>query len=115
MTDSIGAQRVGDRRGWLVFEYLPDDLQRAEDATQAADFDRRASGQVRRTSEFDPYHGRRVWGYTRPATDTERALLEHLGYTLPAELETRVQFITETLRRRRWPQLENTTPEGTAA
>ena len=30
-----------DPRGILVFEYLPDDLQRAEDSTQAADRERR--------------------------------------------------------------------------
>ncbi|QFS93541.1 hypothetical protein FIV07_22510 [Mycobacterium sp. THAF192] len=114
MTDTIGAQRIDDRRGWLVFEQLPDDLQRAEDATQAADFGRRDAAitdplrelGVRRVYEFDPFHGYKVWVIYRPATATERTLLEHLGYELPDELETRVQHITETLRRRTWPALE---------
>ena len=45
MTDTIGPQFVRaaagtDPRGWLVFESLPTDLSRAEDATQAADRER---------------------------------------------------------------------------
>jgi hypothetical protein len=104
----IGPQRIGDRRGWLVFEYLPDDLQRAEDATQAADYERRGSATTQRQHEYDPARGQTVWYFTRPATPAERTLLEHLGYTLPAELTTRVEFLTETLRQRRWPQLETT-------
>ena len=114
MPNDIGPQRVGDRRGWLLFEYLPDDLQRSEDATQARDFSLReasigrtlrAQG-VRGAYEYDAFHGHSVWAVYRPATDAERTLLAHLGYELPDELETRVQFITETLRRRTWPQLE---------
>lgn len=42
----------------------------------------------------------------RPATDTERTLLAHLGYTLPDELFTAVTFLTTGVRNRRWPQLE---------
>lgn len=118
MTDHIGAQYPQpDPRGWLVFDGLPDDLQRAEDATQTADYERaqahidatlRAQG-IRRVYSFDQYHGRKVWAILRPATPTERILLEHLGYTLPDTLETRVQSLTETARRRTWPQLETTT------
>ena len=44
--------------------------------------------------------------FTRPATETERALLEHLGYDVPADLTPSSTSSTETLRRRRWPQLE---------
>ncbi|MDX1883050.1 hypothetical protein [Mycolicibacterium sp. 120270] len=107
MTETIGPHRADDPRGLLLFEWLPDDLQRHEDATQAHDFSRGIGGpDVRRAFEFDPFHGRRVWAFYRTATPTERLLLEHLGYELPAELETRVQYITETLRRRTWPALE---------
>jgi hypothetical protein len=109
----IGPQRVGDRRGWLVFESLPDDLQRAEDATQAADFALAGSFSVRWSRIVDPDRGHVVRYFTRPATTAERTLLEHLGHTLPETLETRVEYLTETLRRRRWPQLEIT--GGTAA
>src|SRR4051812_31103775 len=101
---TIGPQKVDDRRGWLLFEWLPDELQRAEDATQHRDITLgttvigatlRAQG-VRRVYEYDAFHSRAVWALYRPATPTERALLEHLGYVLPAQLETRLQFITET-------------------
>jgi hypothetical protein len=46
-----------DPRGILVFEYLPDDVQRAEDSTQAADF------QLRQLHEFDTPA---VWATTGP-------------------------------------------------
>jgi hypothetical protein len=85
-----------DARGWLVFHGLPDDVQRAEDATQAADVE---------LANRDC----KLWR-ERPATDTERALLAHLGYELPDELLTRVQWRHGTLRERRWPQLETQTP-----
>jgi hypothetical protein len=97
--EGVGAQldraaEGKDPRGWLVFEYLPDDLQRAEDSRAAADFDRRLL---------------KPRGFTRPATETERALLEHLGHVLPEELLTTVTFPSKGCRRRRWPVLE--TPE----
>lgn len=95
MTDSIGPQldRAADGtdpRGWLVFEWLPDDLQRAEDSTAAADFDRCRFSTVQ-----------------RPATDAERTLLDHLGHVLPDELTTHVSYVSGAVRNRRWPQLEN--------
>lgn len=103
----VGAQYPQpDRRGWLVFEHLPNDLQNAEDATQAADYQRRASHATQWAIETDPDTRKSLWFFTRPATDTERALLGHLGYTVPPDLKTRVQFHTETLRQRRWPALE---------
>jgi hypothetical protein len=46
-------------------------------------------------------------GHERPATDTERALLSHLGYTLPDDLVTHVSWPSQSCRRRVWPQLEN--------
>ncbi|MCZ0732215.1 hypothetical protein [Mycolicibacterium iranicum] len=109
MTDTIGAQRVGDRRGWLVFEHLPDDLQNAEDTTQAHDFTWRGNQLLR---EYDPARGHVVRFFNRPATLAERTLLTHLGHELPETLYTRVEYLTETLRQRRWPQLEreDTTP-----
>jgi hypothetical protein len=89
--EGIGAHRPRDIRGWLAFDPLPDGIQRAEDATLAADH----------TAQHWLHHVRH-----RPATDTERALLAHLGYVVPAELETRVEYLTATVRNRRWPQLE---------
>lgn len=92
MTGTIGNQLPQpDPRGWLVFDApLPNDLQRAEDSTAAADFDRRRFGRV----------------LQRPATSAERILLERLGYELPAELTTHVSYKSLATRNRRWPQLE---------
>jgi len=90
----IPEQRLDDVRGLLTFtEPLPDVLQRAEDATQAADHAHmRESGRRR---------------FARMATPTERTLLQKLGYTLPPHLRTLVSYQTATLRRRTWPALEN--------
>lgn len=42
MTAAVGAQLAQpDPRGWLAFDHLPDDLQRTEDSTLAADRERR--------------------------------------------------------------------------
>ena len=91
MTDAIGNQLPQpDPRGWLTFESLPDDLQRAEDSTAAADFDRRRFGRT----------------IQRPATAAERTLLEHLGYEVPDPLTTQVRYLTESVRNRSWPALE---------
>jgi len=91
-----------DVRGWLVFHGLPDAIQKAEDATQAADH------------RYQREHGRRRW--SRPATPTERLLLEHLGYELPAGmLVTHIEYVTDSLRRRTWPTLETQQPEGDSA
>ncbi|MCQ4365832.1 hypothetical protein KQR54_32985 [Mycobacterium gordonae] len=115
-----------DPRGWLVFEYLSDDLQRAEDATQAADHQRQ---------QFSAFNLPAVWGTSdptelsaiqararrvlsaaglstwrvnvRPATDAERTLLEHLGHELPDELFTAITYPSTGTRNRRWPQLES--------
>jgi hypothetical protein len=105
----VGAQYPQpEPRGWLVFHGLPDDLQRAEDSTQHADFVRFHGGSVKLAWNIEA----RIWYYERPATDAERTLLQHLGYTLPDALITRVDYATETVRRRTWPQL--TTQEVTA-
>jgi hypothetical protein len=93
MSDPNGiGNQIGDRwRGLLVFDQLPDDLQRAEDSTHAADVtDRRAR-------------------FVRRATDAERTLLAHLGYAIPDGLTTRVDRITNGIVHRRWPQLETAT------
>ncbi|PPJ24148.1 hypothetical protein C5E45_28285 [Nocardia nova] len=96
MIAGVGAQfPQPDPRGWLVFESLPTDLQRLEDSRLQADFE-----------DAEEHRG---WPWMRPATDTERALLEHLGYTLPATLTTRVDYDTG-IRCRRWPDLEGQTP-----
>lgn len=102
--DGIGAQYPQpDPRGWLVFESLPADLQRAEDSTLFADYGRADGCGVQLLFDRDA----RCWYFERPATDAERTLLAHLGYQLPDELTTRVSYATETLRRRTWPQLES--------
>lgn len=90
MTDpnAIG-NRISDRhRGWLVFDHLPPDLQRAEDATHYRDI-----------------HDERDC-FNRPATDTERTLLAHLGFTVPEQLSTHIDHVTVGIVRRRWPALE---------
>jgi hypothetical protein len=75
-----------------MFDSLPDDLARLEDQRQHADHEHIREGM------FDTFD--------RPATDTERELLAHLGYSLPAGLTTRVHWLTNGVRNRRWPQLE---------
>lgn len=91
MTDNmIGAHRVDDPRGWLIFESLPNELQRLEDQRQAADHARLRNG---------------VTGFTRPATPTERTLLEHLGYEVPEVLHTQVLWLSAGVRSRTWPAL----------
>jgi hypothetical protein len=102
--EGVGPQleraRIGtDPRGILTFEYLPDDLQRAEDSTLVNDRDK--------ARLFKPR------GHTRPATAAEIQLLQHLGYTVPDGLETVVSWPSRACRRRTWPQLETqevTTP-----
>lgn len=93
MTDLSGVEQLPqpDPRGWLALRYLPPEYQRLEDSTAAWDFDTRA------------YKPR---GFTRPATPTEIALLEHLGHEIPPELVTSVKFYTKSCRNRRWPQIE---------
>jgi hypothetical protein len=80
-----------DARGWLVFSWLPTDLQDAEDSRQAADF-------------ADP---RKPRTFQRPASDTERQLLAHLGFDVPAQLNTTISWPSRSVRRRRWIALEN--------
>ena len=86
-----------DPRGWLVFNRLPDDLQSAEDSTAAADHERHHP-------RYDPWSPP-ILHTERPATPTERALLTHLGYTVPAVLTTVVTYRSTGVRNRTWPQL----------
>lgn len=87
MISPIPAPRFDDPRGILTFiEPLPEPHQSAEDTTLAWDYTHRDR--------------------TRPATDTERILLEHLGYELPDDLRTVVRFNSATVRNRSWPQLD---------
>jgi hypothetical protein len=102
--DDIGPHRPGDPRGLLVFEWLPDDLQHAEDGTQAADYHRSQAN----------------WGrpFRRPATSTEHHLLRHLGFAPPGDLYTIVSNRSGGLRTRVWPQIQvpaapRTTGDGT--
>ena len=80
-----------DPRGILTFEYLPDDLQRAEDSTLVDDRDK--------ARLFKPR------GHTRPATSAELELLRHLGFTVDDSLETTVSWPSRACRRRTWPQI----------
>ena len=97
MTDidltGIGAHTPCPKRGLLVFASLPDPVQRAEDATQFADFEARS-------------WRANVTRY-RPATETERALLRYLDINTPVDLITAVRWLTDGVRRRTWPQLAN--------
>lgn len=87
------AANGSDPRGILAFDApLPDPLQAAEDSTAVADKDRRRLLSPR--------------GHERPATPAERALLEHLGYTVPDVLITKVSWPSQSCRRRTWPTLE---------
>jgi hypothetical protein len=93
MTDEIiGAHQSDDRRGLLVFDGLPADLHKAEDATLTADHERAMSGFS--AARFD-----------RPATPVEKHLLRHLGHAVPDELTTVVTWLDNGSRRRDWPQL----------
>jgi hypothetical protein len=93
MSDAtIGAHQTDDRRGLLVFDGLPADLDQAEAATSAADQERAMSGFS--AARFD-----------RPATPVEKQLLRHLGHDVPEELTTVVTWLPDGSRRRDWPQL----------
>ena len=81
-----------DERGWLVFTYLPMDIDDAENSTAAADYDRWRL---------------RPRAFQRSATPAETALLQHLGHAMPdAPLVTTVEYRTRGIRHRRWPQIE---------
>jgi hypothetical protein len=95
MPNDIGPQHPNDALGWLCFDGLPDEVQRAEDATLAADHHRITEDMLL------PFE------FVRPATDTERILLEHIGFDhLPDNLTTTVRWLSFGLRNRRWPALE---------
>jgi hypothetical protein len=104
-----------DPRGWLTFTApLPNDLQNAEDSAQHHDF----YGPHECQSKFDDTLGAWIDYFDRPATDTERALLTTLSYTLPDgtlpdDLVTTVSFPSPLVRRRRWLQIENPEQENT--
>jgi hypothetical protein len=86
-----------DPRGWLVFDgLLPEPYAGAEDSTAVCDRDYARQRNPR--------------PYTRPATSTEVALLQHLGYDTPDDLETTVSWPSKSCRRRRWLALE--TPDS---
>jgi hypothetical protein len=133
MTDLSGVEQLPqpDPRGWLALRYLPPEIQNLEDATAAADVDRHRFGTYRASGTWnitDPDELAKVMArartvltkagmhaprtFPRPATTTERTLLEHLGYELPAELLTAVAYPTYGIRNRRWPQLEKSQEES---
>ena len=88
----IGAHRPDHRRGYLVFTSLPDVEQRAEDSTAYADHEATDRGVPSATC-------------TRAATATEKALLAHLGHTVPNDLRTVVRWLSNGVRNRSWPML----------
>jgi hypothetical protein len=92
--DLTGVEHLGfdDVRGICTFRYLPDELQRQWDQTQAADHERR--------------HWRPSVPRIRPATSAERVLLAHLGFTLPNELDVRVIYTSGGIRRLEFPALD---------
>jgi len=117
-------------RGWLTFSApLPDELQRAEDATALADRERygwAGSGFVPAFWDEDTAELRALvkgciravapsqWPFARPATNAEHTLLRELGYrpetVEPRRLVTVVSFPSPGVRSRRWPQLESAAP-----
>lgn len=91
-----GSQLVGHPAGWLAWQHTTTcTLGHAEDTTRHADYQR---------AQYTPT--------TRPATVTERTLLEALGHTPPAELTTTVERLTRdgAVIRRTWPQLATSPP-----
>ncbi|GAA1225116.1 hypothetical protein [Mycolicibacterium alvei] len=90
----IGEHQPCPKRGVLVFASLPPAVQNAEDSRQEADYRNR--------------HWRASVVTERPATATERALLTHLGYAVPTVVHTRVQWLSDGVRRRTWPQIPAT-------
>ena len=91
----IGEHQACPKRGVLVFASLPSAVQNAEDSRQEADYRNR--------------HWRASIATERPATPVERALLTHIGLgPLPADLHTKVQWLTDGVRRRTWPQIPAT-------
>ena len=105
-----------DRRGWLALRGLPDELRRAEDSTGENDmYGPRRVGAWPATGSPEAWaaertHTHKYAKFTRDATPTEKLLLAHLGYEVPDDLQTRVEFISRTVRRRTWPQLEDQEP-----
>ena len=97
-----------DPRGWLALTGLPEDLQRAEDSTLAADAQRHDNphGTGIRLERVASAERGIVRCYRRPATPTERHLLAELGHEVPDDLDTYVNHITRGLRHRFWPALE---------
>lgn len=89
-----------DPRGWLAVRNLPDEFQRREDQTAHADYEAR--------------HWRASVVQHRRATEAEKALLTALGYYggHPANLITEVSWPSSGVRKRRWPQLEDTRQEN---
>jgi len=91
----IGEHQPCPKRGILVWSSLPPAVQNAEDSRQDADYRNR--------------HWRASVVTERPATPVERALLLQLGLgPLPADLHTRVQWLSDGVRRRTWPQIPET-------
>jgi hypothetical protein len=126
-----GAAEGTDVRGWLAFAApLPEPYATAEDSTQGADSQRwfqlpatdgwlTALWNTVDADELRHYRkltkqllqqvGSTNWrNFARPATPTEKILLEALGYPLPDNdiLITCVTWPTRGIRSRRWPQIE---------
>lgn len=96
-----------DPRGVLALTGLTDDVQAAEDATAIADLDRltHRHSSVTWGRFYSEQDGKKLRGFTRPITRTERALLDALGYDADALTTTYVHHRTRGTRFRWWPTL----------
>ncbi len=77
-----------DPRGWLVFEYLPDDLQRAEDSTAVNDRDRARLFKPRGTPGRPQRPRSNCWvisGMTVPDPTSKRSSRGQAGHAVGAD------------------------------
>ncbi len=92
MPDTIGNQLPQpDRiRGWLVFDHLPADLQKAEDSTRFADAGalHTIGNPIGHVGGGITYRPSRL---VRTVTGAELILLEHLGYDTAKVTQTVVR------------------------
>lgn len=98
--------------GPLTYQHTPTcPHQASEDATKHADHQRLNGREAPPLPDpehaTNPNHPR--GGYTRPATPTERTLLQSQGHTLPEDLLTHLRQLTPTTIQRTWPALHEPT------
>ena len=89
---AIEPMPVGDIRGWLAINNLPPEYQRAEDSTAANDRDCARMRNPRGHSAKLPKPSGSCWRTS--------------GFELPEQLTTKITWPSRSVRRRTWPQLE---------